>query len=539
VGAHRQMMVEALVDLQKWDECLQVNNVNVTPQCNTLFKCGMTVLDAPRGRINRIYTLDQINQTTGLEDPTQPTDWCSIVNYRNVEYSDLNRLISTQLAQTNLAFWNWFGIPGALAGVIAFPTCWANKYGTYPPPTDAGLESAPGLPVGFHYAQTSTDQPNGVRAQFGMWAQHGGQIYVVPWIQSTETIIIEWDGIKRAWADTDLVDDDPDLIKAVEYYVRWQHALKYDHDYEAASAASANYNEWRAVLIEECRQENAVRDAADSVNSRARGSAEAAPVTFSNNAQTATAQCPAGTTGAAVSYTVPAGTIQVTTNQADADAQALSLALQTAGNQLNCVTPPTTYFNTAQTFTATCTGGTGAPVTVTIPANSYSSIVSQADANQQALNAAQSAAQAALQCVFINTQQSYTASCTAPATGTPVTITVPAAVFTSTLSQADANAQALASATNQANAALACSIPPTVYYNTPIIVTLTAKCPGNTTNNGQQSQLFQVQIQSGQFSSLVSQAAANLAAQQYAQGKAQQMVNAWQNQCAFPQLFSL
>jgi Family of unknown function (DUF5977) len=523
---HRALMVEALVDLQIWCECLQVNNVNVNPQCNTLFKCGWTVMDAPRGKINRLYTLDQVNQTTGLEDPTVPTDWCSLVEYRQVEYADLQRLESAQLAKTNLEFWNWWGLPGALSGIIAFPACWATKYATYPPPTDAGLSGAPALPLGYHYAQTSTDQPNGIRAQFGMWAIKGGQIFVAPWIQSTETIVIEWDGIKRTWNDTDLVDDDPNLLKAVEWYVRWQQALKYDHDYEQAQAAVNTYNEARAVLIETCRQENAVRDAASGVNSKARGAAQVVP-TFSNNAQTATAQCPAGTTGAAVSYTVPQGTIVVTTNQADADAQALSLALQTAGQQLQCVTPPTTYFNTAQSFTATCTGGTGSPSSVSIPANTYSSIISQADANQQALNAAQSAAQAALQCSFTNTAQSYTATCPAGSTGSPVTITVAAGTITSQLSQADANAQALASATNQANAQLTCSIAPTVYYNTVQTVTLIGQCTnGHLVVQSSGNVRTTVTVAAGAYSSLVSQSAANTAALQYAQATALQQLQA-------------
>lgn len=527
IGPHQAFMVEALVDLQNWCECLQVNNVNVIPQCNTLFKCGLTVFDAPRGVINRIYTLDKINQTTGIEDPTVPTDWCSTVNYRQVQYADLWRLISQDLAKINLNFWSWFGIPNALAGIIAFPSCWLGKYKVYPPPTDAGLSGAPALPLGYHYPQTSTDEPNGIRAQFGMWALRGGQIFMAPWIQSTESIIIEWDGIKRTWNPTDLVDNDPNLKKAIKWYVLWQHAFQYEKDYQAAQTALESYNEARSVLIETCRQETAVRDAGDSVNSRARGAAQVVP-TFSNNAQTATAQCPAGQVGTPVSYTVPQGTVVVFTNQADADSQALSLALQMAGQQLQCVPPPVTYFNTAQSFTATCAGGTGNPSTVNIPANTFTSTISQADANQQAFNAAQAAATAALQCVFTNTQQVYTASCPVGSTGTPITITVPAGAFTSTLSLADANALALASATNQANQQLTCSIQPTVYFNTTQTVTLTGNCvkgvltviSGTGGGNAQAT----VTAAAGDFTSIVSQAAANQAAQQYAQATALQQL---------------
>ena len=57
------------------------------------------------------------------------------------------------------------------------------------------------------------------------------------------------------------------------------------------------------------------------------------------------------------------------------------------------------YANRAQSFTAECEVGTGDPVTVTIPARTYFSDVSQADADAQALTAATSQATEALVCI--------------------------------------------------------------------------------------------------------------------------------------------
>jgi hypothetical protein len=68
-------------------------------------------------------------------------------------------------------------------------------------------------------------------------------------------------------------------------------------------------------------------------------------------------------------------------------------------------TTPTTYWNTEQSYTTDaddCPGGSGTPVeniTVTVPANTYASTVSQGDANAQALAAATAQAKAQLQCV--------------------------------------------------------------------------------------------------------------------------------------------
>jgi hypothetical protein len=510
VGPHRQMVIEALIDLQQWVECLQVNNTQVVPQCNTLFKCGYTVTDAPRGRIKRLYVIDQINQTTGKEDPTAPVDWCSAVDYRPVDYADLNRYVSQTLAgKLDNGFWGWCGIN--LAGIVAFPACWFTKY-TYPPPTDAGLAQAPPLPQGYHYPQTSTDEPNGVRAQYGMWAVRGGQIFVAPWIQSTETIIIEWDGIKRTWNDLDQVDDDPNLQKAVEQYVRWQHALKYDHDYEAAQAAVQSYNDFRANLMYECRQETMVLDPAEAETSAARG-ASLVVTTFVNQAQTQTAQCPAGTTGNAVTVTVPAGTVASAVSVDDANAKAKSLALQQAGAQLVCTTPPVTYQSTQQTYTAHCVGSTGNPVTIVVAAGAFTSILSQADADAQALASATNQAQAQLACTWTNTQQSFTATCPAGGTGSPVTKTVAAGTFTSMLSQSDADAQALASATSLANAALSCTPSAPVFQNTDQPIRRNGTCFYNITPHQFPCTSHNIQVQvdvpAGMFSSTVSQLDAN------------------------------
>jgi len=63
----------------------------------------------------------------------------------------------------------------------------------------------------------------------------------------------------------------------------------------------------------------------------------------------------------------------------------------------------TLYYNTLQSFTATCpVGYEGAPVTVSSAANSFVSSISQADANAKALSAATLAAQQQLVCTPIN-----------------------------------------------------------------------------------------------------------------------------------------
>ena len=105
--------------------------------------------------------------------------------------------------------------------------------------------------------------------------------------------------------------------------------------------------------------------------------------------------CAAGLVGSAVTYSVPANTYSSFLSQADADQQAINeinLNGQVyANNPVNGAT--CSYGNVVQSgpFTRTNCGlnYTGGTVTYTIPANTYFSTISQADADQKAYTALQ------------------------------------------------------------------------------------------------------------------------------------------------------
>lgn len=91
---------------------------------------------------------------------------------------------------------------------------------------------------------------------------------------------------------------------------------------------------------------------------------------------------------------------------------------------------------------------------------SASSIISQADADRKAYwaayNEAEQRCRNCVETVYINTQQRYTAACPDGSIGESVTVTIAAGTYSSTISQTDADAQALAAATSQAIAQLSC-----------------------------------------------------------------------------------
>jgi hypothetical protein len=476
IAVHDSFFLEALYDLQVSVDCLSFNNLSVFPSCATYFNCGFTVLPKPEGQVVRLYVIDRINPETGAEDPAAIPDWCSKVYYHPVQYCSL--LGYKKLCER-------CGGSGIIAVAEAIASAFFGIFRRkrfYPRPTDEGMESLPTLPEGFHYPQSSTDA--GGRSPSGVFAIYRGRIYIAPWIQSTETVVIESTGVKRNWADNDIVDDDPKFIQAVRLHVSMQHEQAFGDDpaklQRIKDALYGNAIEAGIIpmLIHQCLEEVRTRQCAEvgagPAAARGIGANSGSANLYYNDRQEYTASCPAGQTGASVTVVVDAGTVGSAISVADANARAFQQAAEDANNRLVCVDAEVTYYNTPQSYTAVCPAASegtpaavGTPVTVNIPANTYTSVVSQASADAAALAAATSQANALLTCTYWNAEQEYTAECISPATGTPVTITVAAHTFSSTISQADANALALASATNQANEELECDTPVPVYYNSP------------------------------------------------------------------------
>lgn len=197
------------------------------------------------------------------------------------------------------------------------------------------------------------------------------------------------------------------------------------------------------------------------------GSNSITTTTYYNTQVSATAtktSCGTGYTGSTITYTVAANKYSSTVSQVDANNKALDdlnnnkQAYANANGTCTAISA-TVYYNAQVSATATkntCgTGYAGSTVTYTVSSNKYRSNVSQSDADSKALAdlAANKQAYAntngtctAIQLtVYSNTQVSATAtknSCGIGYVGSRVTYTVSAGKYTSTISQADANAKA-------------------------------------------------------------------------------------------------
>ena len=448
VASHDKDFIDSLVDLQTWVPCLQQDNTDLYPQCSTTYNCGLTVLPAPRGIIKKLSVIDKIDPDTHLESAAAADDYCSEVAYTEVDYCHVRRFLDRSRSA------------GGCCGIGAFfSLSFVGYRPRYPTPTDEGVAAGlPPLPMGFHYPQASTDRTWG-RAGNGIWAKERGNIFVAPWIQSTETIIVVWDGIKRTWGVGDPIDDDPMLSKAVEEYVRWQHARKWDKDEMASADAQASYGVARQELIHQCREETRTRQCEPS---HARASTIGLSSLYFNDEQAATVQCPQDQTGSAVTVVIQSGTVGSNKSVSDANAKAKAQATFQAQAQLVCTDIPTVYYSSQDwTYNATCatdgTQETGAPiplgsgVSVTIKVGTaFPTATSQDNADTMAQALAKANAISGLSCTYGNAPQTATKACADGVTGL-VSVTVPMGTKTA-LSQSQADALAMTKAQNDADA---------------------------------------------------------------------------------------
>jgi hypothetical protein len=216
---HDAYFVAAMIDIQRWVECLQVNNASQFAACDAYWENAKTVVEAPKGIVKRVFTVAN-------------DDWRDKVHYWSSNFNDME--------------------------------CWAKTLMlACPTPLNTGLTK---LQQGFKFAEDSTDgsttrsRLSGMasgRARTGIWAIYRKRLYVAPWLQSNEVLVVEWDGKKDDWIDTDIVNTKywtPTVEEAIKLYVRYSHEL-YFGDKREGGILKQLYNEKISDLIFDCREE--------------------------------------------------------------------------------------------------------------------------------------------------------------------------------------------------------------------------------------------------------------------------------------------
>lgn len=213
VDIHKNHLKDALIDLQIKLSKLQENHTSITEQCATYYNCGATVFASPDNRalIQKIYTV-------------LASDFCSKVYYEAVSKSELDCLTTE-----------------ADVGQIESGSCVRCYQGAY---------------EDLYYGDQYPDpyyKPK-CRSYEGKVALHKNHLWLYPSILPTESVVVEWDGIKRFWDNADLVEYDRLTEKAVELYLKWQKADE-DCDTQATVLARQTYELHRGDLIHQEEKE--------------------------------------------------------------------------------------------------------------------------------------------------------------------------------------------------------------------------------------------------------------------------------------------
>lgn len=212
VPLNKNRVLDALIDLQMKIPCLQTRHQDCHTQSDTFWNCGATVFDAPRGYIQSLLT-------TPTNDP------CAINRFRPVPPHELQCFLEEL----------------KLCGKIDVPSQTYDS-SVYPILYESDMYNAAAIDASCNPGD-------------GVFSLIDGRIWLFPFINSGETIVLEWDGIKREFSDGDTVTYDRATTYMVELYVEAEAKRKDDCDEKAYLAALAKYIEKVGDAIWNCRKE--------------------------------------------------------------------------------------------------------------------------------------------------------------------------------------------------------------------------------------------------------------------------------------------
>lgn len=218
---HRKYITDALIDLQQKVPCLRTQHRDRISMADTFTECEASVYSAPRGFIAQIYAVTQDNCCA--KRYFQPIDWDEMDQILK-DNQNCGRLITPTYYYYDVGY-----------GYVDYP--------------DYGCP---------YYADSSGATDLRFRPSVSFSAMKDGQLYLFPWLQSNEVLVVEWDGIKRSWKDTDEVQFDREVQDAVEHFLDRRSATREDCDIQRIQLAQSDYDTLVAKQIWQCRKERRI-----------------------------------------------------------------------------------------------------------------------------------------------------------------------------------------------------------------------------------------------------------------------------------------
>lgn len=218
---HRKYITDALIDIQQKVPCFRTQHRDRVSMADTFTECNASVYSAPRGFIAQIYAVTQDNCCA--KRYFQPIDWDEMEQILND-----NRHCGALIEPTYYYYSDAYG------------------YTDYP---EYGC---------LYYGDSSGATDLCARPTTSYSAMKNGLLYLFPHLQSNEVLVIEWDGIKRSWKDTDEVLFDREIQDAVEHFLDFRSAYREDCDAQRMQVARTLYDELVAKQIWQCRKERRI-----------------------------------------------------------------------------------------------------------------------------------------------------------------------------------------------------------------------------------------------------------------------------------------
>lgn len=193
-----------MIEIQRYIQCWQVGHIDPMPACSVMVQNGCSVITKPEGVIESVYTVELVDG-----------EWARPIPYTPIDLAYLRR--------------------------------WMSRFRRERRPTFTSRAGADG----FRQPSRLDDSPFG-RALSGVWTidARTNRIIVGPWLQSTELLVVRWSGIKRNWADTDIVSDNPDFVRLVMLWLQQEYGRAW-----ASSDLPTRIDTWataQADAIVEC-----------------------------------------------------------------------------------------------------------------------------------------------------------------------------------------------------------------------------------------------------------------------------------------------
>lgn len=216
-GRYSAWLRDFFIEAQRYIPQLQESHREYIGQDATFFSCGSTAFRAPRGKVIGLHT--QLS-----------TDDCDKVTAEYYPPAEYQQLVDRKVESgcTGDAPYGYYEI--------------GSTYFEYPE-----------LPLGLKHATPDIDRTARSRERF--YSIFDDYIWTYPVIQSDETAVLRWRGVKTNWASADEVpwvdenqEPDREIMSLAELFLQWKSKLYDDCDESGASTFKALYDRGFAEL---------------------------------------------------------------------------------------------------------------------------------------------------------------------------------------------------------------------------------------------------------------------------------------------------